>query len=708
MERVTMQISHLFQPVRAPRAGLLCTIASVGMLACHVDDPHFVLPYDAAADASAPGPDAAIDGPPGTYHVGGSVDGMWDGGAVALRLQATGIDDIKAVASNSGFNFDAVVPDGLSYVVTVETPPEHHSCDVANGVGMVAGADVTSIAVTCTGPDVDMALGAPIDWTFDPATMSYALQTSVLTQATTVRVTSPLATSIDLGAESLASGVPSLPVSLALGPNALSVLIIADSVSREYAINVDRGATVIEQAIYGKSSNSEATDNVGASVAASGDTIVVGATGEDSGSAGVNGPQGNNAVSSAGAVFVFRRTSGVWAQEAYIKASNPGASDTFGNSVSVSGDFLAVGAQQEASNAVGPYSNQTDNSAASAGAVYIFQRSGTTWTQDAYLKASNTDAADFFGSSVAIDGDTLAVGARLESSAATGINGTQSSNAAPGAGAVYVFRRTGGTWAQEAYIKASNTNANDVFGGSVALDSGTLVVGAVGEASAATGVGGNQSDNSASNAGAAYVFTRSGSTWSQQAYIKASNTDAGDIFGSSVAVSGDTLAVGAQKEQSGATGIGGDQSNDAAASAGAAYVFTRSGTTWTQQAYVKASNTDPGDEFGAHVALRGDALAVGSWKESSGASGIDGNQLDNAASQAGACYVFTRTGSTWTQAAYVKASNPDQTDNFGGSAALFEDGLMVGAKLEDGSGQGLASDDSTNGASGSGAFYVFQ
>ncbi|HNA90010.1 MAG TPA: FG-GAP repeat protein, partial [Anaerolineales bacterium] len=143
------------------------------------------------------------------------------------------------------------------------------------------------------------------------------------------------------------------------------------------------------------------------------------------------------------------------------------------------------------------------------------------------------------------------------------------------------------TPAQQAYIKASNSGADDNFG-KVALDGDTLVVGASGESSNATGINGNQLDNSASSAGAVYVFVRSGNTWSQQAYIKASNTDANDYFGSSIAIAGDTIVVGAYGEDSNATGINGNETNNSAATSGAVYVFTRTGSTWSQQAYIKA------------------------------------------------------------------------------------------------------------------------
>ena len=175
--------------------------------------------------------------------------------------------------------------------------------------------------------------------------------------------------------------------------------------------------------------------------------------------------------------------------------------------------------------------------------------------------------------------------------------------AAAMSGAAYVFTRTGTTWAQQAYIKASNADASDQFGWSLALsnDGNTLGVGAQGEGSAATSINGNQEDNSAADAGAAYVFVRSGSTWTQQAYIKASNTGTagtadsfgdGDQFGVSLALSDDgrTVAIGAISEDSAAAGINGNQADNSATSAGAVYVFALTGSTWAQQAYIKAAN----------------------------------------------------------------------------------------------------------------------
>jgi hypothetical protein len=295
-----------------------------------------------------------------------------------------------------------------------------------------------------------------------------------------------------------------------------------------------------------------------------------------------------------------------------------------------------------------------------------------------YLKASNTREDANFGASVAISGDTLAIGAPGDSSNATGINGKQSDMSMPFAGAVYVFARTGTTWTQQAYLKASNTQANAAFGKSLSLFGNTLAVGAYTESSNATGVNGNQGDTSVPLAGAVYVFTRTGTAWAQQAYLKASNSRAGALFGRSLSMYEDQLAVGAFAESSNATGVNGNQADSSMDRAGAVYVFARIGTSWTQQAYIKASNTHSMAEFGLSVALSKDVLAVGAPYESSNASGVDGNQADTSMVSAGAAYVFSRIGGTWTQRAYVKASDVASYALFGSSVALSGDVLAVG------------------------------
>ncbi len=446
--------------------------------------------------------------------------------------------------------------------------------------------------------------------------------------------------------------------------------------------------TSIAQQAYLKASNTGADDHFGSAVAIDGDTLVVGAPNEDSGSSGVNGNQSDNSGNDVGTVYVFVRSGGTWTQQAYLKASNPDDLDTFGTSVAISGNTIVVGAQGEDSNATGVNGNQSDDSVAQAGAAYVFVRSGTTWTQQAYLKPS-TAGFNNFGNTVAINGDTIAIGAEGEDSASTGINGSEVGTGAPSSGAVYVFTRSGTTWSQQAYIKSSNSQSGDQFGNSVALSNDTLAVGAAGEDSAATGIGGNQGDNSASGSGAVYVFTRSGSTWSQQAYVKASNSAANASFGGSLSLDSNTLAVGTDN-------------------ASTAYVFTRSGGVWTQEALLQGANTENGDQFGISVAVHGDTLAVGASGEDSSATGIDGDQSNNSASNSGALYVFTRSGTMWTQRDYVKASNGEAGDSFGSAIAVNNGTIAGGTPLEDSNATGVGGSQTDNSAADSGAVYVFQ
>ncbi len=408
----------------------------------------------------------------------------------------------------------------------------------------------------------------------------------------------------------------------------------------------------------------------------------------------------------ATAILTAPTTSAAPAQQAYVKASNTGAYDQFGYSVAVSGETMVVGAPYESSDATSVNGNQTNDYVGSSGAAYVFVRSGTTWKQQAYLKASNAEANDRFGWSVAVSGDTVVVGAIAEAGSATAINGIPN-NSAPASGAAYVFARTGTNWTQQAYLKASNAGSGDRFGWAVAVSGDTVVVGADSEASSAIGVNGSQTNNNAAYAGAAYVFVRSGTNWIQQAYLKASNTGEFDSFGSSVAVSGDTVVVGAFMEDSGATGVNGNQNDNSLTDSGAAYVFVRNGMNWTQQAYLKAANAGRNDYFGYSVGVAGDTTIVGAYLESSNATGVNGNQSDNSAAGSGAAYMFVRIGTNWVQQAYLKASNTAGADWFGASVAVSADTVVVGAYEEDSNATGVNGNQTDNSASDSGAAYVF-
>ncbi len=272
--------------------------------------------------------------------------------------------------------------------------------------------------------------------------------------------------------------------------------------------------------------------------------------------------------------------------------------------------------------------------------------------QQAYLKPAavgTTQAQDSFGWSVAVSGDTVVVGARLEDGSATGVNGPVNEGAID-SGAAYVFVRSGTTWSQQAYLKASQVSPWDWFGRAVAISGDTVVIGAYQEDGSATGVNGTVNELS-SNSGAAYVFVRSGTAWSQQAYLKASQVSGADNFGISVAISGDTVVVGALFEDGGATGVNGTV-NELAPDTGAAYIFVRSGTAWSQQAYLKASQLLRVGSFGYSVAVDGDTVVVGANAQAGGAAGVNGPE-DETTTGAGAAYVFVRSGTTWNQQAYL-------------------------------------------------------
>jgi hypothetical protein len=488
------------------------------------------------------------------------------------------------------------------------------------------------------------------------------------------------------------------------------------------------GPTFAQQA-YVKAANAQANDGFGFSVAISGDTMVVGARDEDSNQTTItNGDtaSGNNSAASAGAVYVYTRNGANWVQQAYLKAPNGEAGDSFGRVVAISGDTVVVGVQFESSNqttVTNGANASANNSADRAGAAYVFVRNGTNWSQQAYLKAPNAEEQDRFGGSVAISGDTIVVGAFQEDSSQTTItNGANASadNSANLAGSAYVFTRSGTNWTQQAFLKAPNANNGANFGRAVAISGDTIIVGAENERSNQTTI--TNGDTASSNTsgfgtGAAYVFTRSGTNWSQQAYLKAPNAEANDHFGESVAISGDTVVVGASREDGNATTITNGASasgDDSASSAGAAYVFTRRGSTWSHQAYLKAPNAEADDNFGEFVTISGDTIVVGASREDSNATAITNGtsaSADNSASSAGAAYVFTRSGSTWSHQAYLKAANAEADDNFGASVAISGNTVVVGADEEDSNLTTItngtsASDDNT--AENAGAAYVFE
>ena len=334
-------------------------------------------------------------------------------------------------------------------------------------------------------------------------------------------------------------------------------------------------------------------------------------------------------------MYAYQVPGSSWSQQAKLVASDPTAYDYLGYSVAISsdGNTAIVGVQYGDDPIVG-----TD-----VGSAYIFTRSGSSWTQQQEIKASDAAPGDYFGYSVSIssDGNTVIVGAPIDNSTA---------------GSAYIFTRSGGTWTQQQKITASDAAADDYFGWSVSIssDGNTVIVGAYKE------------DNTATDAGSAYIFTRSGSSWSQQQKIIASDAAYSSGFGYSVAISGDgnTAIAGAYIDDPGGVG-----------NAGSAYIFTRSGSTWTQQQKITASDGANSDLFGSSVSISsdGNTAIVGAWRDTV------------TYTQQGSAYIFTYSGGSWSEQQKITASDAADYDNFGESVAISGDGntAIVGVRYED-------------------------
>ena len=302
-------------------------------------------------------------------------------------------------------------------------------------------------------------------------------------------------TALDASRERILVGAP-LEASAAAGVDGDDSDNSLSEAGAAYLFEPDADGSYRQTAYFKASNTTDGTNNqFGNAVAIDGDRIAIAAWQEDSSATGINGIQNDSGSPDAGAVYLFEAdTTGNWAQTAYVKASNTGQDHRFGASLDLDGDTLTVGAPGENTGQQG------------SGAVYVFVRDDAgAWSQEALLKPATIGLDDGFGSSVALVGNLLAVGAPGERSDAIGINGGDSNEAAPGSGAVYLFERTAaGIWQQIAYVKASNTGTGDGFGSAVALDGDTLITGAPAEQSAATGIDGDETDNSAIGAGAAY------------------------------------------------------------------------------------------------------------------------------------------------------------------------------------------------------------
>jgi len=305
-----------------------------------------------------------------------------------------------------------------------------------------------------------------------------------------------------------------------------------------------------------------------------------------------------------------------WISQQEINNPTPAAQDRFGYPVSLYGDTLVVGALGD------------DTGATDAGSVYVYIRTGSTWTLQQEINNPTPATNDWFGDSISLYQDTLVVGADGDD---TGANG---------AGSVYIYIRTGSTWTLQQEINNPVPVTNDNFGWLVSLYQDTLVVGTGGD------------DTGAEDAGSCYVYTRAGSTWTLQQKINNPTPAEYDYFGYPVSLYENTLAVGAYDD----TG---------AEDAGSVYVYTRVGSTWTLQQTISNPSPAVGDNFGENISLYQDTLVVGA------------SQDDTGAEDAGSVYVYTRTGSIWTLQQTINNPSPTSFDYFGNSVSLYGDTLVA-------------------------------
>lgn len=369
-------------------------------------------------------------------------------------------------------------------------------------------------------------------------------------------------------------------------------------------------------------------DSFGQSVTIEGTTALIGAWKDED-------PNGEE----AGSVYVFERSGASWSQQTKLNASDGDERDRFGAAVTIDGDTALVGATWD-----------DDPNGFESGSVYVFTRSGGEWTEQAKLVASDGAMEFNFGTSLAIENDTVLIGSPLH----------DRGEKAEFAGSVYPFVRSGSEWAQQPQLVASSLNVADFFGTSVALDGDIALIGA--PSTTPKGADGT----CRGNAGSVYIFHRSGTEWLEQTKITANDGDTCDRFGADVALDGKTALIGAPTDEDPNGG-----------GAGSAYVFRRSGDSWLEQAKLYAPDGDEGDNFGHTVALEGDTALVGAWNNERVKERVGKDPL--ILGGVGSVYMFTRTAGEWSYHRTLWASDWNERKesvNFGWSLA-FDNGTAI-------------------------------
>jgi len=492
------------------------------------------------------------------------------------KVQVQACDASNRCVYSNEQSITALLPQAIGYFKASDT----HASD-AFGYAVALSSDGNTLAVG-TGNNNNDGMHSSV-YVFQKTGDTWAQQTVLKASVTGAFSGFGLALSLSSNGNILVVGAP-YDSSNAKGIGGDSNNTLAADSGAAYVFF--RTGTSWSAPAYVKASNTHAGDNFGTSVAISGDgtTFVVGAPYENSKATGVDGNENDTSVASAGAVYVYSISNSIVTKKNYLKATDVSANYFFGISVALSanGNVLAVGESGEGTDGGPP----PDNSIPNSGAVYVYLRSGAQWVDSAMLKAPNPDQKYYFGNSVSLsaDGGTLAVGSFGEASNATGasaitvVSSAMLDTSSPGAGAAYIYSINWSSGIHPmTYIKASNHATASHFGSVVALSADGIVLTctAPDDFSAATGINGDQLNVAKRYAGAAYAFALSSGNWAQRAYVKASNTDANDQFGTSVATSsdGNTIAIGAPYESSAATGIDGNQADNSVAESGAVYLY---------------------------------------------------------------------------------------------------------------------------------------
>jgi hypothetical protein len=346
-------------------------------------------------------------------------------------------------------------------------------------------------------------------------------------------------------------------------------------------------------------------DYFGYSVSISGESAVIGAYWDD------------DKGYSSGSAYIFVRNGITWTQQQKLVASDGVEADSFGTSVSISGETAVIAADRD------------DDNGFNSGSAYVFIRNGTSWTEQQKLVASDGAQDADFGNSVSIGGDTIIIGAPGDD------------DVGDYTGSAYVFVRSGTNWTEQQKLLASDIAPDHIFGNSVSISGETAVIGAIGD------------DNNGDTSGSAYVFVRSGTSWTEQQKLLASDGTEDDRFGVSVSISGETAVIGA------------DGDDDNGNLSGSAYVFVRSGTSWTEQQKLLASDGTESDVFGNSVSISGDTAVIGAYS-------------DFRDSHRGSAYVFVRSGETWLEHQKLLA-NDGSGYRFGYSVAVNGPTTVIGA-----------------------------